>query len=71
MRVNGSITQVLEEQKAQDEEVFIDDYEHKWIAERNRDGYSLNGISEDNQNAWISYWTAFVVVLPGLKRFSK
>ncbi len=65
-KLDGSVEEVLLNSNAQAGDHFTDDYGNDWIVHDDRDGLRLeiNGHSD----AWIPFWTAMTIQLPGLHR---
>ncbi|MEE8057250.1 MAG: hypothetical protein V3T17_05370 [Pseudomonadales bacterium] len=62
----GSVEQILIETAASSGEQYGDDYGNIWQVHEDRDGLRLQ--IKDNPDAWIPYWTANTIKLPGLHR---
>lgn len=65
-KLEGCIEQVLEQQNAQPGEMFQDDFGNRWVVHDDRDGFRLE--NDQNDSAWIPYWTASIIKLPGFRR---
>jgi len=66
--VEGSVEQVLIETEAQAGDHYRDDFGNDWVVHDDRDGLRL--ASAHRPDAWIPYWTAMIIRLPGLQRMS-
>lgn len=67
-KLDGNVEQVLMETRAQPGDHYEDDYGNDWVVHNDRDGLRLQ--INDNPDAWIPYWTAMTIKLPGLHRVS-
>jgi hypothetical protein len=64
--LEGNIEQVLMETHAKSGDRYKDDFGNLWTVHEDRDGLRLQ--IKDNPDAWIPYWTANTIKLPGLQR---
>lgn len=64
--IAGNIEQVLEATQAEAGDHYADDFGNIWLVHEDRDGLRLQ--IKDNPDAWIPYWTASTIKLPGLHR---
>jgi len=62
----NNIEQVLTETQAQHGDHYRDDFGNIWIVQDDRDGLRLE--LDGQPDAWIPYWTAMNIQLPGLQR---
>ncbi len=65
-KLEGNVEQVLLDTHAELGDRYSDDYGNRWIVHNDRDGMRLE--IEGNPDAWIPYWTAMTIKLPGLHR---
>ena len=65
-KLDGNIEEVLIETKASAGDHYMDDYGNDWVVHEDRDGLRLQ--KADNPDAWIPYWTAVIIKLPGLRK---
>ena len=66
--IEGNIEQVLLETNAKSGDEYTDDYGNCWQVHEDRDGLRLH--IKGYPDAWIPYWTATTIKLPGLHRIS-
>lgn len=64
--LEGNVEQVLLETNAKSGDFYKDDFGNMWIVREDRDGLRLH--LKDDPDAWIPYWTANTIRLPGLQR---
>lgn len=64
--LEGCIEQVLIETVAKPGDTYGDDFGNCWEVHEDRDGLRLQ--IAGNPDAWIPYWTANAIRLPGLHR---
>jgi hypothetical protein len=64
--LEGCIEQVLDADGAKPGDIYSDDFGNSWVVHEDRDGYRLEHTK--NSSAWIPYWTASVIKLPGFHR---
>ncbi|NHN40024.1 hypothetical protein G8764_22280 [Pseudomaricurvus alcaniphilus] len=65
-KLDGNIEEVLIKTKATAGDHYRDDYGNDWVVHDDRDGLRLQ--KADNPDAWIPYWTALTIKLPGLQK---
>ncbi len=65
-KLEGNIEQILTETKAKAGDHYGDDFGNDWIVHDDRDGLRLE--IDGKPDAWIPYWTAMSIKLPGLHR---
>ena len=64
----GNVEQVLLETVAKPGDQYGDDYGNIWQVHEDRDCLRLQ--IKDNPDAWLPYWTANFIRLPGLHRIT-
>ena len=64
--LEGSVEQVLLNDKAEADDRYADDFGNDWEVHDDRDGLRLQIHNE--ADAWIPFWTAMHIKLPGLHR---
>lgn len=67
--IEGNVEQVLIESDAKAGDQFGDDFGNVWLVHEDRDGLRLE--IKDCADAWIPYWTATKIRLPGLHLLSE
>ena len=67
-RLEGCVEQVLNETNAAPGDVYRDDFGNSWLVHDDRDGLRLE--IKGQPDAWIPFWTAMSIRLPGLHRMS-
>ena len=66
--LQNSVEQILEQSSARPGDQYMDDFGNCWVVHDDRDGLRLE--HRDNDSAWIPYWTASVIRLPGFRKAS-
>ena len=67
-KLEGNVEQVLLASEAQQGDRYSDDYGNNWVVHDDRDGLRLE--IDGHPDAWIPYFTAMRIRLPGLQRIS-
>ena len=64
--LSDSVEKVLFQTSAQAGDHYSDDFGNDWLVQEDRDGLRLQ--INDRPDAWIPYWTAQTIRLPGLHK---
>ena len=64
--LEGCVEQVLQNDKAEAGDRYADDFGNDWEVHDDRDGLRMQ--IHDEPDAWIPFWTAMHIKLPGLHR---
>ncbi|CAA0100345.1 Uncharacterised protein [BD1-7 clade bacterium] len=65
-RIDGCVEDILLQQGAIAGDVFADDFGNEWVVQDDRNGLRLQ--IKDKPDAWLPFWTAMTIKLPGLHR---
>jgi len=66
--LEGCIEQILTQDEAEPGYVYGDEFGNQWVVHEDRDGLRLE--HHTNSSAWIPYWTASLIKLPGFRRIA-
>ncbi len=65
-RLSGCVEDILLANHAQAGDLFADDFGNEWVVQDDRNGLRLQ--IQGKPDAWIPFWTAMTIKLPGLHR---
>ena len=67
--MNESIEFVLEQDHAEVGDRYIDDFGNVWLVDDDREGFRIH--IEGQPDAWVPYWTARNIGLPGFRLLTR